>query len=382
MSLDTSSTKRKKKNVAAAATMETNRQRPKTQPTGDDALNNILTASSVTTSLQSNDNAIPLFAVTHNAFSSTSLVGAASEGGYGAGESGGGGSGDASNNQPNLNILHLANGISQFKIDNDTFNPKELDRHHLDDGEVEPQPMLPSFLIHGHHVGSGNTLSSPLAYSNLPPSGLTTPNQQHRSASALAPPSLQQQAQLSHSEQRHSMGDSLFLQGHSLLDNAAAPQQQHQQLQMQQLQQLQHQLQLLQQHELQESGKKLVPSGRIPATKHDNRKLFVGGLPNDGKSLNKQNFLLLSFDSMGWCVEMDYGRNVNFDFLERLILFGEHHFQQLFQIVYLNLESLKIVVSTRKEYKHTHLTNVTWASLQFYLLRLSHCFLIYNYNQQ
>jgi hypothetical protein len=28
---------------------------------------------------------------------------------------------------------------------------------------------------------------------------------------------------------------------------------------------------------------KPIQNGRIPATKHDNRKLFVGGLPNEGK---------------------------------------------------------------------------------------------------
>ena len=36
-------------------------------------------------------------------------------------------------------------------------------------------------------------------------------------------------------------------------------------------------------HHVQPLQPKPMQNGRVPATKHDNRKLFVGGLPNEGK---------------------------------------------------------------------------------------------------
>lgn len=224
---------------------------------------------------------------------------------------------------PGMNILNQASNVTQLNANNTSFDPSQGVGRDGATADLQPQLMMvPSFLVPPPATATvANTLPQPSSASVL----LHTQQQQQRQSSS---PQRQQQQQQT-VVQPSSLRAALFPQGvtssltlaqtqnslatSSSLSSVAAsvgggvspaPQMPQGAPQVQtQLQQarsspsyqvqpvLQHSQQQLQKQlgydkkEYYSEDKRSLSSGRVPATRRDGRKLFVGGLPNGGTCL-------------------------------------------------------------------------------------------------
>ena len=167
--------------------------------------------------------------------------------------------------QPGLNILNQVTNLSQLSAYNTSFDPglyvsssSETHQHQADD-------VISAF--------SGLVVQSS-SCDNASASVATTTTANGFNERRVSPPlhipmQAQKAAQSNHNSPTVSPPPS------SVMMKQQMPVVSHHQSQQISYQNASHHAQPMQQ--------KPIQNGRVPATKHDNRKLFVGGLPNEGK---------------------------------------------------------------------------------------------------
>ena len=243
-----------------------------------------------------------------------------------------GADGDQSTTLSNLNILSQVTSTSQLDPNNISFDPNLVvggdnigglsnDSPNIVSGLNQASMMTPSFLLQQPSLASATsngtvTTSTTSQHQPSPPAtGILNPQSsqpiQYVTANSQTSTTTHQFQQLDLNNNNTSLAVSVSTMGDSLtttsttansssLANAVMTIQQTQQQQPQILQQPQqrvvqhHQMQTPQQNhsqqlQLQQSmsykSQSTNMNGRVPATKRDGRKLFVGGLPNEGKLL-------------------------------------------------------------------------------------------------
>jgi len=204
-----------------------------------------------------------------------------------------------------MNILNQASNITQLNANKTSFDPTQVGQLDAAAGAVPvSQPAVPSFLIQPSpsNVSSVMPPQPSAAMQSQIPAQIPSQQQQQQQADVQQP--IQQQPTQS------ATADAAIFQRNAALaksssvpasSNGAAavvgalPPSQPVQIQQQPLQ-AQHIPQQLQQPVYQEkkeymySDKKTLMNGRVPATRRDGRKLFVGGLPNEVTDLSFLQF--------------------------------------------------------------------------------------------
>lgn len=176
-------------------------------------------------------------------------------------------------NQPNLNILNQASNISQLSANNTSFDPSQLVVN-SNEGQMSHQQQADGVItaFSGLVVQSSNDNGSSAAV-------VTTTTTNGMNNLRVSPPPLQQQhmpMQVQQLVQTTTQTVPIVSPpSGSVLVQQAMPVVTHHQSQMSYQNNTSHHVQPLQ--------PKPMQNGRVPATKHDNRKLFVGGLPNEGE---------------------------------------------------------------------------------------------------
>ena len=246
-----------------------------------------------------------------------------------------GADGDQSTTLPNhFNILSQVTSTSQLDPNNISFDPNLLGGDNINIGGLsndspnivnglttanQTSMMTPSFLMQPSlHSNSNGTATSSQHKPSPPTTGILTSQSsqpiQYIAANSQTSTTTHQFQQLDLNNNNNNtsqavsvstMGDSLTTTStanSSSLANAVMTIQQSQQQQPQLLQQQQpqqrvvhHQMQTPQQNHSQQlqiqqmqqqyKSQSTNMNGRVPATRRDGRKLFVGGLPNEGKLL-------------------------------------------------------------------------------------------------
>mmetsp|Transcript_28533 Transcript_28533/g.68677 ORF Transcript_28533/g.68677 Transcript_28533/m.68677 type:complete len:577 (-) Transcript_28533:234-1964(-) len=227
--------------------------------------------------------------------------------------------------KPNLNIVNQANIVTHLNANKTSFDPTQIIMMGGPTTAAEPQQqqaMIPSFLIQP----SSSTASGLEVPSSASSVSIMSQQQQHRhqqqqsSAALLMPNQIQAPipsqpaavaaiAQLIQQPGQHrpvqiqQQQPAVVLQ--SLTDNTTFGVRQQAVVQQQRMQQQLHEQvslapQILQQQMQQPvyqekkdyiySDKKTLMNGRVPATRRDGRKLFVGGLPNEVTDLSFLQF--------------------------------------------------------------------------------------------
>ncbi len=184
------------------------------------------------------------------------------------------------NQRPALNILNQANNISQLSATNTSFDPSQL----VVSSEVQQADgVITAFsglVVQNSSGDSGSAAGVISATSSMkgPATLRVSPTLQQQQQHHVA---LQVQPQLVQSNQ------TIVHQSSSPPTTVSPPpiavMAQHQQ----QVTHQHHRQAQMTYHHVQPLQPKPMQNGRVPATKHDNRKLFVGGLPNEGKLYHK-----------------------------------------------------------------------------------------------
>ena len=174
-------------------------------------------------------------------------------------------------NQPaNLNILNQANNISQLSVNNTSFDPNLLvasssEMTQQADGVIT---AFSGLVVQGSNGDNGSAAAAAV--------GSTTSMNVNGSNNLLrVSPTLQQPHVVQTNQTLVQSSSNISPPTVSPPPNASVMVQQPQVTHHHQSQMTYHHVQPLQ--------PKPMQNGRVPATKHDNRKLFVGGLPNEGK---------------------------------------------------------------------------------------------------
>ncbi len=178
------------------------------------------------------------------------------------------------NQLPTLNILNQANSISQLSANNTSFDPNQLvvsSEAQQVDGVIT---AFSGLVVQNSSVDSGSAAAA-----------VVSATSSMKGANSLRiSPTLQQQQQGVPLQVQQQLVQSNQTTGQSSnntrtptvspLPNASV---------MAQQQVTNHHQSQTPYHHVQPLQTKPMQNGRVPATKHDNRKLFVGGLPNEGK---------------------------------------------------------------------------------------------------
>lgn len=177
------------------------------------------------------------------------------------------------NQLPTLNILNQANSISQLSANNTSFDPSQLA---LSSEAQQADGVITAF--------SGLVVQNSSGDSGSATGGVSATSSMKGANSLSVSPTLQQQhvpLQVHHPQlvQIHQMS---ALSSSPPPTTVSPPPNVSAMAQKQQVTH-HHQSQMTYRH-AQPLQPKSMQNGRVPATKHDNRKLFVGGLPNEGKS--------------------------------------------------------------------------------------------------
>jgi hypothetical protein len=175
-------------------------------------------------------------------------------------------------NQPNLNILNQASNISQLSANNTSFDPSQLVVN-SNEGQMSHQQQADGVItaFSGLVVQSSNDNGSSAAVVTTTTNGM---NNLRVSPPPLQPQHMPMQVQQLVQTTTQTVPIVSPPSG-SVLVQQAMPVVTHHQSQMSYQNNTSHHVQPLQ--------PKPMQNGRVPATKHDNRKLFVGGLPNEGE---------------------------------------------------------------------------------------------------
>jgi hypothetical protein len=162
---------------------------------------------------------------------------------------------------PNLNILNQASNISQLSVNNTSFDPSQLMSNSSEGHMQQADGVIAAFS--GLVVHSSNDSGS---------AAVVTTTSNGMKNLRVSPP-LQQQHMAMPVQQLVQTTQSIPIVSPPPVSVMVqqVPVVTHHQSQMQ-YQSTSHHVQ-----------PKIMQNGRVPATKHDNRKLFVGGLPNDGE---------------------------------------------------------------------------------------------------
>lgn len=179
-------------------------------------------------------------------------------------------------NQPaNLNILNQANNISQLSVNNTSFDPSQLVANNSDaqqaDGVIT---AFSGLVVQSSNVDNGSAAAVALTTSMNGTNNLrVSPTLQQNHVVPLQIPQ-QQLVQTNHQTLVQSNNNN------NISPPTVSPPPNASVMVQQQQVTHHHQSQMPYHHHVQP---KHMQNGRVPATKHDNRKLFVGGLPNEGK---------------------------------------------------------------------------------------------------
>lgn len=163
---------------------------------------------------------------------------------------------------PSLNILNQANSISQLSANNTSFDPTQLV---VSSEAQKADGVIAAFSGLVVQNSSGDSVSA--TGHSLSVSPTLQQQQQHV-------PLQQVQPQLVQIHQTSATSSS------PPTTVSPPPNVSHGQKQVTHHHHYQSQMTY---HHVQPLQPKPMQNGRVPATKHDNRKLFVGGLPNEGK---------------------------------------------------------------------------------------------------
>lgn len=176
-------------------------------------------------------------------------------------------------NQPNLNILNQARTISQLSANNTSFDPNSneaqmLPQQHQADGMITAFSALAVQSIDGDN-GSAKAVRRPSSTRTINLSVSPPLQRQHMMHMQV------HQQQLFQTNQQTGQSNNTPPHPHpaSVMVQQGMPVVTHQS-------QMPHQS-TSHHHVQQPLQPKPMQNGRVPATKHDNRKLFVGGLPNE-----------------------------------------------------------------------------------------------------
>eukprot|EP00986_Skeletonema_menzelii_P012254 scaffold6677_cov155-Skeletonema_menzelii.AAC.23 len=177
-------------------------------------------------------------------------------------------------NQPaNLNILNQANNISQLSVNNTSFDPSQLVANNSDaqqaDGVIT---AFSGLVVQSSNVDNGSAAAVALTTSMNGTNNLrVSPTLQQNHVVPLQIPQ-QQLVQTNHQTLVQSNNNN------NISPPTVSPPPNASVMVQQQQVTHHHQSQMPYHHHVQP---KHMQNGRVPATKHDNRKLFVGGLPNE-----------------------------------------------------------------------------------------------------
>ena len=179
------------------------------------------------------------------------------------------------NQLPTLNILNQANSISQLSANNTSFDPNQLvvssEAQHVD-GVIT---AFSGLVVQNRSVDSGSAAAAVVSAT----SSMNGAN------SLRISPTLQQQQQhgvpLQVQQQLVQSNQTTGQNSNNTRTSTVSPP--NVSVMAQQQETHHHHQSQMSYHHLQPVQTKPMQNGRVPATKHDNRKLFVGGLPNEGK---------------------------------------------------------------------------------------------------
>ena len=173
-------------------------------------------------------------------------------------------------NQPaNLNILNQANNISQLSVNNTSFDPNLLvasssEMQQQADGVIT---AFSGLVVQGSNGDNGSAAAAAVG---------STTSMNGSSNLLRVSPTLQQQHVVQTNQTLVQSSSNISPPTVSPPPNASVMVQPQQQV-------THHHQSQMTYHHVQPLQPKPMQNGRVPATKHDNRKLFVGGLPNEGK---------------------------------------------------------------------------------------------------
>ncbi len=175
---------------------------------------------------------------------------------------------DVNQHQPaNLNILNQANNISQLSVNNTSFDPNLLvansSETHQADGVIT---AFSGLVVQGSNGDNGSAAAAVGSTTSMNGS-----NNLLRVSPTLQQPRVVQTNQ------------TLVVQSSSNISPPTVSPPPNASVMVQQPQVTHHHQSQMTYHHVQPLQPKPMQNGRVPATKHDNRKLFVGGLPNEGK---------------------------------------------------------------------------------------------------
>lgn len=179
------------------------------------------------------------------------------------------------NQLPALNILNQANSISQLSANNTSFDPSQL----VASSEAQQaEGVITAFSGLVVQNSSGDSGSSAAGVMLSSTSSMKGPN------SLRVSPTLHQQQQQQHVSLQ--VQSQLVQSNQTIVQSSSPPTTVSPPpiaMMAQQQQVTHHHQSQMTYHHVQPLQPKPMQNGRVPATKHDNRKLFVGGLPNEGK---------------------------------------------------------------------------------------------------
>ena len=173
-------------------------------------------------------------------------------------------------NQPaNLNILNQANNISQLSVNNTSFDPNLLVASSSEVNQADGViTAFSGLVVQGSNGDNGSAAAAAV--------GSTTSMNGSNNLLRVSPTLQQQHVVQTNQILVQSSNSNISPPTVSPPPNASVMVQQQQQV-------THHHQSQMPYHHVQPLQPKPMQNGRVPATKHDNRKLFVGGLPNEGK---------------------------------------------------------------------------------------------------
>lgn len=183
-------------------------------------------------------------------------------------------------NQPNLNILNQASNISELSASHSIFDPTQNAVNHETRQMTQQvvEGVLNSFsglVLQDNNNNGSAAVGSTTSPKMIP---LQQPQQQHMPIQVVQQLFQTNPTALTPVSPAHAAHGAVTVQQvPTLIHHALSHPNQT------------HHVQTLQ-------PKTSIQNGRVPATKHDNRKLFVGGLPNEGEVLVM--FIAYSFDEI------------------------------------------------------------------------------------
>ena len=175
-------------------------------------------------------------------------------------------------NQPaNLNILNQANNISQLSVNDTSFDPNLLVANSSEmtqqaDGVIT---AFSGLVVQGSNGDNGSAVAAAV--------GSTTSMNGSNNLLRVSPTLQQPHVVLQTANQTLVQSNSSNISPPTVSPPPNAS------VMVQQPQVTHHHQSQMPYHHVQPLQPKPMQNGRVPATKHDNRKLFVGGLPNEGK---------------------------------------------------------------------------------------------------